>query len=189
MRTHLIYSSIILILAFFLYKQCTHSNAASVIIKNVPVKMIVHDTPKVVKTNTAQYFVIPQALTKTKIVYIHDSVSVLDTNKVVQQCAENVFYRDTVRTKYGYVVIVDTLQFNRLAGRSTLFDLTIPETTITKAPEKQMLLMGGIDIGFGIGAGVAYKSKKDKLYSLDYMLTQHGGILILGYKTTIKIHL
>lgn len=189
MRTHLIYGSIILILAFFLYKQCKHSNAASVITKNIPVQFTVHDTLKILKTDTAHYFAISSTLTKTKIVYVHDSITTLDTNAVIQQCASNVFYRDTVHTKYGYVIIVDTLQFNRIAGRSTIFNLQIPETTITKAPEKQSLLLGGFDIGYGVGVGLAYKSKKDKLYSIDYMLTQHGGILILGYKTTIKIHL
>lgn len=190
---HLLYVSVIAVLAVLLYRQCK-SNNASILTQIVHdhVTNIVHDTPKVMKII---YSAIPTKRNTNKNYSNKQSTLTIPDLTVPinssNNCDETVIYNDTARNKYGYAAINDTVRNNRIQGRSVLFDLDIPTTerTITKAAQKERLLMGGFDIGFGVGAGLGYKSAKDKLYTLDYMLTQHGGILILGYKTAIKIHL
>lgn len=113
----------------------------------------------------------------------------VDTAYIIKDFLSSVFYSDTIKNKFGYVVIVDTVSHNRLQGRSVLTDMDIPTTTITQMLKPKAQLSGGFDLGFGIGAGLTLKTKKDRLISIDYLLTQHGGLLIGSYKVPIKFGL
>ncbi len=70
-----------------------------------------------------------------------------DTVKVFEQYTAKVTYRDSFKTKYGGYEITDTLQFNRIAGRSISGSERVPLTTVTKLIEKPVRNQVWVGIG------------------------------------------
>lgn len=154
----------------------------------------VHDAPKVSKViyqtqkSTGDFL---SRLLLGSVVRRPDTIRTpVDTAMILKDFFAEALYNDTLRVKYGLVIIRDTISQNRIAGRSVIERFSFPDVTTTKTVtegSKRMLFVGP-DIGFGIGASAAYKTKTDHLFGLGYMLTAHGGMLDLSYKWKISIH-
>lgn len=182
------------IACFFLMRGCnTPVVKTTTNIKYVPFEHTVHDTPKVAKViyqtekSTGDFL---SRLLLGSVVRRPDTIRTpVDTAMILKDFFAEALYNDTLRVKYGLVIIRDTISQNRIAGRSIMTHFSFPEVTTTKTVTegpKRMLFVGP-DIGFGIGASAAYKTKTDHLFGLGYMLTAHGGMLDLSYKWKISI--
>jgi hypothetical protein len=93
-----------------------------------------------------------------------EKIYVTDTVEVLNDYYSKVYYSDTTKTKYGNVVIQDTVTQNRIAARRVLTDFKIPEITITKYPKPTRWAIGP-QVGYGftydkpspyIGVGIQY---------------------------------
>ena len=73
----------------------------------------------------------------------------IDTAAILTDYYAKVFYRDTSKTKYGNVIIEDTVTRNRIAARRVLTDFKIPEITktITEKPKRFGI---GVQAGYGV---------------------------------------
>lgn len=101
--------------------------------------------------------------------------------------AMNVF-SDTFNLKYGNVYVRDSVQQNKIVGRSWGADLLIPteKTTITvKEPARNQVYFGPkVEYGNGIvpGVGLMLKTKRDRLYGVSVSVGKtpvYGGSLYI----------
>ena len=173
---------------FFLMRGCM-----------VPSVKIVSDTTYVKSWDTAFQPINNPYKVQSEKIYVYgphkrdtlylDRPERVDTAAILKDFFAQALYNDTLRVKYGLVIIKDTISQNRIAGRSIMTRFAFPDVTTTKtiAEGPKRMLFVGPDIGFGIGVSAAYKTKTDHLLGLGYMLTQHGGLLDLSYKWKISI--
>lgn len=104
---------------------------------------------------------------------------------------ETVYYNDTARTKYGNVIIQDTLQNNRIKARRVLTELQIPTTTKTitlHQPLHNRLYLGLNAMGsdqtllMGAGPSILLETKGGKGYEAGAYFTGGGTIYHAGIK-------
>jgi len=123
--------------------------------------------PKIVKVDGKKYEVIAsksdtEYITKTEKKYIkgediyHDTTiyvevpANVDTAAILAEFyAKNVF-TDTFKIEYGKFVLRDTVQFNRVLGRSYYADLVVPVITNTQIVKERPK----VQVFAGVGAGV-----------------------------------
>lgn len=102
----------------------------------------------------------------------------VDTTAILKDYLSKVVYKDTLilPDSLGSVSLTDTITQNRLEGRTwnaKVKERIIKETLIVKDPPKSQLyfgLSGNFDrenLIAGVGAGLAFKTKKDKLYQIN----------------------
>lgn len=101
--------------------------------------------------------------------------------------ARNI-YRDSVQLDtFGYIVVSDTVQYNKLQNRTYEHNYKIPTVTaqLPPKPRRQLYVGGGISINkslefSNVNAGFMYKTKKDQLYGVnvgvDGTLTPYIGV-------------
>jgi hypothetical protein len=118
---------------------------------------------------------------------IYVSVPVLDTAQMQEVLskyyAKNIF-QDTLKvSKFGNIYINDTIQYNKLAGRSMSADLMFPSitnTTIVKEKPKTQLFLGAtVDYLQGsnfqnLSVGLMLKTKRDRLYGISAGVSPNG---------------
>jgi hypothetical protein len=118
---------------------------------------------------------------------IYISVPVLDTTQMQEVLskyyAKNIF-QDTLKvSKFGNIYINDTVQYNKLAGRSMSADLMFPSitnTTIVKEKPKAQLFLGAtVDYLQGsnfqnLSVGLMLKTKRDRLYGISAGVSPNG---------------
>jgi hypothetical protein len=118
---------------------------------------------------------------------IYISVPVLDTAQMQEVLskyyAKNIF-QDTLKvSKFGNIYINDTVQYNKLAGRSMSADLMFPSitnTTIVKEKPKTQLFLGAtVDYLQGsnfqnLSVGLMLKTKRDRLYGISAGVAPNG---------------
>ena len=118
---------------------------------------------------------------------IYISVPVLDTTQMQEVLskyyAKNIF-QDTLKvSKFGNIYINDTVQYNKLAGRSMSADLMFPSitnTTIVKEKPKAQLFLGAtVDYLQGsnfqnLSVGLMLKTKRDRLYGISAGVAPNG---------------
>lgn len=118
---------------------------------------------------------------------IYVSVPVLDTLQMQEilskYYAKNIF-QDTLKvSKFGNIYINDTVQYNKLAGRSMSADLMFPSitnTTIVKEKPKAQLFLGArLDYLQGgnvqnPSVGLMLKTKRDRLYGISVGVAPNG---------------
>jgi hypothetical protein len=118
---------------------------------------------------------------------IYVSVPVLDTAQMGSMLSEfyakNTF-KDTMKVgKFGQLYITDTVQYNKLVGRSLSADLMFPSitnTTIVKEKPKAHLYMGArLDYLQGSSiqnpsVGFMLKTKRDRLYGISAGVAPNG---------------
>jgi hypothetical protein len=118
---------------------------------------------------------------------IYVSVPVLDTAQmqevISKYYAKNIF-QDTLKvSKFGNIYINDTVQYNKLAGRSMSADLMFPSitnTTIVKEKPKAQLFLGAtVDYLQGsnfqnLSVGLMLKTKRDRLYGISAGVSPNG---------------
>jgi hypothetical protein len=101
-------------------------------------------------------------LTKFEKVVVYIPANI-DTGVILADYYSKVFYSDTTKTKYGNVIIKDTVTQNRISARQVITDFKIPEVTITKTitPKRKQWSIGP-QFGYGanqkpyIGIGITY---------------------------------
>jgi hypothetical protein len=94
------------------------------------------------------------------VVYVPMNV---DTAAILADYFSKIYYSDTTKTKYGNVIIKDTVTQNRIAARQVITDFKIPEVTITKtiSPKRKQWSIGP-QFGYGanqkpyVGIGMTY---------------------------------
>lgn len=94
--------------------------------------------------------------------------------------ARNI-YRDSVQLDtFGYVVVIDTLQYNLLKSRQYLHNYKIPTVTgyVQQEQRRQLYIGGGISINkslelANLQVGVLYKTKKDQIYGIQTGISQN----------------
>ncbi len=156
------------------------------IVKKVPVKEIIYD----IDTLTLP----PQMIADTNYAALK-----LQFEALVREHTAKAIFFDTIKVPQlkGGFYIKDTVQFNRLAGRSINADYVIPivkETvTITKqAPKRNQLYIGaGINTSKTLmpqaaEAGLILKTKRDQIYGLKAG-TDINGNVTYGFQSYWKI--
>lgn len=83
------------------------------------------------------------------IVYEKVPEYIVDTVLVLNDFYSKIYYSDTTKTKYGNIVVQDTVTQNRIAARRVLTDFKIPEITKTIIPKDKKW-----GIGFQGGYGL-----------------------------------
>lgn len=155
-----------------------------------PVTIIVKDTVYLHdSTETTVY--VPQPIKQIASGHIE----FIDSAAIVADYLSSRVYSDSVQSKYGLVVINDTVSRNSIADRRVIFDFKIPEinTTITKTvpPKNQVWIgiEGGVNLsGAFIGSQLTLKTKGENMYHLGADYTTSGKFIFRIGKDW-KIHL
>ena len=172
----------IIIVAILLFKRCGNKSGNEPKIKiDTVYKEVKGETVYVPKVDTI-YFT--RTTTKNIPYRIYDTLFLPelvelepDTAAIVANYTKAYLYSDTVRNKYGNIIINDTLTRNRIYGRGVKTYLLIPEVTKTITlvqPKRNQLYFGGGLFGNeekilqGYEAGLMFKSKQDRVLSLSY---------------------
>jgi len=147
--------------------------------------------PKLVKVDSKKYEVIASKsdtlyITKTEKKYVkgediyHDTTIFVEVPADVDTAAilanfyaKNVF-TDTFKIQYGKFVIRDTVQFNRVLGRSYYADLLVPVITNTQIVKERpkVQVFAGLGAGFynynisEVSAHLFLKTKKNTLFGI-----------------------
>jgi len=143
--------------------------------------------PKIVKVDGKKYEVIAsksdtEYITKTEKKYVkgediyHDTTIFVEVPADVDTAAillnfyaKNVF-TDTFKIEYGKFVIRDTIQFNRVLGRSYYADLVVPVITNTQIVKERPKVQVFAGIGYStisdVSAHLFLKTKKNTLFGL-----------------------
>jgi len=106
----------------------------------------------------------------------------VDTAALLKDYLAKVIYQDTLTLpdSLGFIAVTDTIHKNRIEGRTfnaKVKERLVKETLIVKEPAKAQLYYGfngGFnkeDVVANIGAGIIYKTKRDKLYQLGLGIT------------------
>jgi hypothetical protein len=91
---------------------------------------------------------------ETVPVYVNANI---DTLAILKDYFAKVYYSDTTKTKYGNVIIQDTVSQNRIGARRVLTDFKIPEITKTIYPKSSR-------ISIGVQAGYGFTNNKPSPY-------------------------
>ncbi len=184
LKTNIIYILIIALLLVILYETCKSKNAGGVTSSSDTITHINYvyyrDTtrtkPILVKGGRDTIF-------ENTIEYIpsenYDKL-VAQFEELKQELLSRNIYLDSIHLdSLGWVKITDTVQKNALFGRNVVRDIKIPvrETTIVKTiqePKNRAFYLGGSTfiappynsstLGGGIGGGIMYKDKYDRLF-------------------------
>jgi hypothetical protein len=119
-----------------------------------------------------------------------------DTIRIVQSYNQKVLYKDklVLDNNLGMIELTDTLYQNKILGRkwnATIKERTITDTKIVKELPKNQVYVGingaldKVNFGNSIGAGVILKTKTDKLYQLNFGISNQqsntGGNQVVPY--------
>jgi len=169
--------------------------------------LVVHDTTWVKKDSLIYSKPLPAQIIHDSLFIAGKTEYLADTNyaalkiqfdNLVKMYTALAIYVDSVRLDtLGYVVVTDSIQENKIKGRSWKYDYKIPFVTKTvtitnQAPAKtQLYVGGGISTSQTLGlqaaeAGVILKTKKDKIYGLKAGSDINGNISY-GFQTYWKI--
>lgn len=124
----------------------------------------------------------------------------VDTAAILKDYYSKVYYKDSSLTKWGAILIMDTITKNRIAGRSVITDFTIPvvTNTITKSIEQKkrnqvyigLNLQGKADdYLFAAGPSLMFKTKSDKAFEIGALFNKGGYMTYqAGLKWNISFH-
>lgn len=192
---HIIYGLIIAILLVFLIKaECGKPNDGKIIkVEGKKVKVIEH------KIDTQYVPVKVKGRTDTLIedTTIYVEVPVMDTNamhKYLEDYYAKRVFNDTFRINYGKIYVQDTVQQNRIVGRSFGADLLVPvvkeSLTVEKPPKNELYLGVRTDWGrsgnfVSVGPTIFLKTKKQRIYGVGVNLVNGSPV----YSAHINIKL
>lgn len=138
----------------------------------------------------------PKALTKWDTLYV-EGVTVVDTLAILKDYHSSVLYSDTLKNPYGHVIINDTINRNRIAGRGAIYSLMIPTITktITKheQPRRQVYAGGGVfgnakDFLGGYQVQLNLKTKSNQMVGVGWLQRFQGGNYVsINYSRLIKL--
>jgi hypothetical protein len=118
----------------------------------------------------------------------------VDTAAILRNYFAKAYYSDTTKTKYGTVVIQDTVTQNRIAARRVLTDFQIPEVTktVTVTKQRRVLYVGvnvmanPVDFINRAGLSLMYKAKNEFAIEAGAM---YGKDRVLNYQAGLKLPL
>lgn len=128
-------------------------------------------------------------------------VGEVDTAEIINNYFSYNTYSDTVKNKYGKIIINDTLSRNQIQSRGVITDLKVPE--VTKTIERTILdkrvqlyaefgLLGNTkDLASGVDVGLSLKTKNDRMVGIGYETLFNGGNywkLKYAHKISFKKH-
>lgn len=186
-KNYVIIALIGVLIIFLLFKKCGNSSGTTTKVDTVYQKEIVKETSYIPKLDTV-YYVRDKIRFKWDTLY--EERLVLDTTDTnydvyIDTCNYAEFYstkiyKDTVRNKYGFVAIKDTISQNRLQGRGISSEFNIPIVTKTITEKRNQLYVGAGMFGSetellkGYEAGLLFKTRQDRILSLSYNQTFNG---------------
>jgi hypothetical protein len=138
---------------------------------------------------------------ETKLEYVlseedYGLVEKLDT--LIELYSMKNIYNDSIKIDtFGYVNVTDTVQENKLLGRSFITNIVIPEKTVTitntiyPKPIRQFYIGGGISGNRtspinSINAGLLYKDRRDRIFGIG---ASYDGQINFGIQSYWKIKL
>lgn len=192
---HIVYGLIIAILLVFLLKaECGKPKDGGIIkVNGQKVRVIEH------KIDTQYVPVKIKGRTDTLIedTTIYVEVPVIDS-LLMSQIAKDYYakrvFNDTFRINYGKIYVQDTVQQNRIVGRSFGADLLVPvvkeSLTVEKLPKNELYLGVRTDweksgTFVGIGPSLLLKTKRQRIYGVGVSLV--NGKPIYNIQMNIKL--
>lgn len=192
---HIVYGLIIAILLVFLLKaECGKPKDGGIIkVNGQKVRVIEH------KIDTQYVPVKIKGRTDTLIedTTIYVEVPVIDS-LLMSQIANDYYakrvFNDTFRINYGKIYVQDTVQQNRIVGRSFGADLLVPvvkeSLTVEKPPKNELYLGVRTDWGrsgnfVSVGPTIFLKTKKQRIYGVGVNLVNGSPV----YSAHINIKL
>lgn len=192
------------VIFLLLLRKCEGGNGQGVTIK--------HDTVLVEQKKDTQYIPEPFAvylkgkqLPAERIFdtlylpeLVSDSECVAYYNQLKDYFSRQYLYTDTVRNKYGYMAINDTVTQNKIAGRGTSMNFTVPEITHTitlTQPKRNQVYIGANLLGSakdplrGYNVNLSFKTKQDRMIEAGYnQLFNSENFFSLGLKWKISFN-
>ena len=100
---------------------------------------------------------------------------------LVNNYAARNIYRDSLQLDtLGYIVLLDTLQYNKVQSRTYNYNYKLPTVIgfVQTPPRRQLYIGGGISIDRSLGlsnlqAGLLYKTRKDQIFGLHTGISQN----------------
>ena len=139
------------------------------------------DTVYITKTSTVYRpgKKIPYKVLVEKPVYIPAKI---DTSAVINAYFAKVIYKDTLRIdKIGYISVTDTLNKNKISGRSYSYEFKLPTIKdymiIKEPPHNQFYIGGNILVGsykVFVGPQILWKTKSDNIYGMNAYVDPYG---------------
>jgi hypothetical protein len=136
---------------------------------------------------------VPKALEKWDTLYVIEDI---DTAAILQDYFSFNLYSDTLKNKYGYVLVNDTISKNKILGRGVKTDLLVPEViktiTLTQSKRNQVYVGGAVlgnakDFLSGVEGNIYLKTKNDKMVGMGYTnIFNNGGYLSLRYSLKLS---
>jgi hypothetical protein len=206
-RKQRIFYGICIILGFVLGSHFGCGNTKCPEVKVEPTIIKVKDSgntkPSPVKIEVIEPGRIPEMAASKPIVIYKNTHSwdtlwmetLVDTTAILQDYFAKYMYADTFRTKYGNVVVLDTVTRNKIEGRKYLVDFTIPSeikyvTQEAKQKNQIYFSMGGLYNmnALSVGGGLLLKTKRDRMFGVNAYLGTDG-MLTYNFQTMLKISL
>lgn len=192
---HIVYGLIIAILLVFLLKaECGKPKDGGIIkVNGQKVRVIEH------KIDTQYVPVKIKGRTDTLIedTTIYVEVPIIDS-LLMSQIAKDYYakrvFNDTFRINYGKIYVQDTVQQNRIVGKSFGADLLVPvvkeSLTVEKLPKNELYLGVRTDweksgTFVGIGPSLLLKTKRQRIYGVGVSLV--NGKPIYNIQMNIKL--
>ena len=125
-----------------------------------------------------------------------------DTAAILSRFYQTAYYSDTISkrdtglSKYGYIVVADSVSQNRITSRRLISNLKIPEVTntITIQKNKIVLYAGVSAMGtlatplYALGGDLSLKSRNGKIYTVGALTTKEGDMYyVAGFKVPIRL--
>jgi hypothetical protein len=116
----------------------------------------------------------------------------VDTAAILKDYYSKVFYSDTTKTRYGNVIIKDTVTENRISARQVITDFNIPVITKTVTQPKRTQVYIGMNVQgmptspiTAFGPSIMLKTKQDKVIELGALTAGHYWM----YQASLKFKL
>lgn len=162
---------LILFAVIWLQRSCLKCPAPQEV-KSDTVRISVHDTARI--DRPVPYEVVKEG--KPYPVEVIDTVfdmvrEHIDTFAIVQDYFVQRKYSDTARTKYGNMIVSNTVTQNKLFSQAILTNFSIPEVhSVIAAPLKNQFFVG-FNVGsngstLGFGPSVLLRTKTEAIYGL-----------------------
>lgn len=159
--------------AAFYFRGCfSEPQLAKKVINDKKYEVLVSNTDTQYIKNTTTKYVKGADIYHDTTIYIEIPAKVDTASILLNFYAKNVF-TDTFDIKYGKFVIRDTVQFNKVLGRSYYADLLIPIITDTKIVKERtkVQVFAGLGMGYNktiseVSAHLFLKTKKNTLYGV-----------------------
>jgi hypothetical protein len=198
MNKHLLLIIALLVAIIFLQRQCSSPQPTP-----EPTTIVDVDTHYVYKDTVITKYV---TLVKTDTMWLPgDSVFIPDTcytqlkiqfETLARSYSVRNIYLDTLLLDtFGFVILHDTIQYNRLKQHQYLLSYSIPviTKTVTLPPKRQLYAGGGLSVNttltsMTLQGGLLYKDKKDRVYGA-HILTNGREPAQLGVSSYWKIRL